>query len=230
MRRLPGYLRRLRFLVLQHLVLPLAIVPLRWLVRSWRAQGPDANLIAEVKARKPVMLFTCHGMFLHLLAFAQIPPRHGRRLVVMLSPSLDGRLLAAALDYFGIDHVQGTLGSRAVAGSREFIKRVQAGDIGVVAADGPRGPCCVAKAGFLRIAAAANAHLLLAATSARHGLTVPSWDRAHLAAPFSRVEILARLLPPPTAGSEDEMLAQVQAAMLKAARQIASPVLPRELH
>jgi hypothetical protein len=222
-----AWLRRARFFLLETLVLPIAIVPLRALVRSWRRRAPDEPTLERTLATPRLVLATYHGMLLHLLAFAPLCARHGRRLVVMLSPSLDGRLLAATLARFGVDHVRATSGRRGIAGSREFLRRVEAGDIGVVAVDGPLGPCCAAKPGFLRLAAKARASVVVATTSARPGLRLGSWDRAHLPAPFASVELTTRMLPPPASRIGRAELAAVQEIMLAEARHIASPVLPR---
>ncbi len=161
--RLPvNWARRLRFAALEKVALPIGILPLRALVRTWRTRGAgDPNFLALMAAPRAVVA-TYHGMFLHLLAYARITPRYRRRLVVLVSPSLDGRLLAATLAHFGIGHVLGTSQARGVSGAREFIARIAAGDIGVIAADGPRGPCCVAKPGLLEIAALADAQVFLA--------------------------------------------------------------------
>jgi len=225
--RLPAnWGRRLRFFALEKIVLPVSIRPLRMLVRSWRPHGgEDANVIALLAAPR-VILATWHGMFLHLLAYAPIVPKRGRRLVVLVSPSLDGRLLAAALAHFGIDHVFGTSNARGVSGAREFIARIASGDVGVIAADGPRGPCCVAKPGLLEIAALANAQIFLALTSARHGLTLPSWDRSHLPPPFAAVNLTVRPFVPQVTLAIDGQLEAMQSELLALARSIASPVLP----
>ena len=222
-------LRRFRFFVLERIVLPVAIIPLRLLIRSWRRRGPDEATLRAVMQTRRVIFVTYHGMLLQLLAFAPLPPAYGRRVVVMLSPSLDGRLLAAALQRFGITHVRGTSGSRGIAGSLEFIERIKAGDIGMVAADGPLGPCCVAKPGVLRIAAAAGAHLAPVTTAASWGAHLGSWDRAHLPAPFARVALALQLLPPPEATDHARGLPAMQQALLGDARRIGSPVLPPEL-
>ena len=119
--------RRLRFLALEKIALPAAIVPLRLLVRTWRAQGyDDPNFLAAMAAPR-VLVATYHGMFLHLLAYAHIPPRHGRRLVVLISPSLDGRLLAATLTHFGcrprLRHQQFTRYKRSRGSSLDGLRR-----------------------------------------------------------------------------------------------------------
>ena len=215
-------LRRLRFFVLEKVVLPLAVIPLRGLIWTWRTRGPSAATMHEIAKVPRVILVTCHGMFLHGLAFARLWVPYGRRVVVMLSPSLDGQLLAATLERFGLDHVCATSDSRGVAGTLEFIRRVEAGDVGLIAVDGPRGPRGVVKPGVLRIAAAAHAQLVVASTAASRGITFGSWDRAHLATPFARVDLVYRLLPP-SAVAADDAISQIQRAFNDAAQQLAHP-------
>jgi lysophospholipid acyltransferase (LPLAT)-like uncharacterized protein len=218
--------RRLRFVALEKIVLPVGAVPLRMLVRSWRARGGDDENVLALLAVPRVMIATWHGMFVHLLAYAPLVFARGRRLIVLVSPSLDGRLLAAALAHFGIDHVYGTSNARGVSGAREFIARIAAGDVGVIAADGPRGPCCVAKPGLLEIAALAEAQVYFVLTSARRGVTLPSWDRSHLPPPFAELNLTVRQFTPPAASALDGELATMQSEMIELARSIASPVLP----
>jgi lysophospholipid acyltransferase (LPLAT)-like uncharacterized protein len=218
--------RRLRFFGLEKVVLPVTIPLLKLLVRSWRPRGGDAPDVRAALAAPRVIVATWHGMFLHWLAYAPLVLKRGRRLVVLVSPSLDGRLLAAALAHFGIDHVFGTSNARGVSGAREFIARIATGDMGIIAADGPRGPCCVAKPGLLEIAALADAQIFVASTSARHGLTLPSWDRSHLPPPFAVLDVAARPFKPRAESSLDLQLEAMQSALLGLSRSIASPVLP----
>jgi lysophospholipid acyltransferase (LPLAT)-like uncharacterized protein len=218
--------RRLRFFALEKMILPAGSVPLRVLVRSWRARGGDDPNVPAVLAAPRVIVATWHGMFMHLLAYVPLVFARGRRVIVLVSPSLDGRLLAAALARFGIDHVFGTTNARGVSGAREFIARIAAGDVGVIAADGPRGPCCVAKPGLLEIAALADAQVFLVLTSARHGLTLPSWDRSHLPPPFAALSLTVRPFVPPPASDLDGQLEAMQSGMIELARSISSPVLP----
>jgi lysophospholipid acyltransferase (LPLAT)-like uncharacterized protein len=212
-------MRRLRFLLVERIFLPMAIVPFKLLVRSWRRADPDPDALRAVLAAPRIVLLTFHGMLLHLVAFSVLANDAGRRLVVMLSPSLDGRLLAAFLSHFGIDHVSATTGSRGAAGSREFIRRIAAGDVGVIAVDGPRGPCCSVAPGFARIARAADAAIGLIATSADRGVRFGSWDRAHLPLPFARIAMSIRF---PVANDA----AAVETELLGAAHALQSPVLP----
>jgi hypothetical protein len=72
--------RRLRFFALEKIALPAGIMPLRMLVRTWRARGSDDPYFLAAMAAPRVVVATYHGMFLHLLAYAHVPPRYGRRL------------------------------------------------------------------------------------------------------------------------------------------------------
>lgn len=220
--------RRARFFLLERLVLPLVILPVKAWMWTWRTRSPDERVVSESLRLQPMVVVTFHGMFLQLLAFSRLAARERRRLVVMLSPSLDGRLLAAFLRHFDIDHVQATTNSRGAAGSRELIRRLEAGSIGVVAVDGPRGPCCIAKAGALRLARLARAEIALAVTSANRGWTLGSWDRSHLPAPFARVELSLEWLPQQRE-SRSDIAAIVQQKLVRTAQRMASPTLPASL-
>ncbi len=221
-------LRHFRFFLLEKIVLPIAIVPLRLLMRTWRLRPPERALVEQLGKTPRLVIATSHGMLLHLLAFSWLASGQSRRLVVMLSPSLDGRLLAALLTHFGVDHVRAATNRLGVAGSRQFARRVEEGDIGVIAVDGPRGPCFSATPGFLRIATAARAKIVLAVTSASHGITLGSWDRAHLPEPFARVYLSLQALPDAD-GDRASDLPAIRDLMLDTARKLRSPVLPPEL-
>jgi len=205
--------------VLEKILLPIAIVPLRLIVRTWRLDPPSTESQAEVINCPRVVLFTYHGMFLQLLAYAHLVNNAGRRLVVMLTPSLDGRLLAAMLSHFDIDSVMASPGDRDVRGALEFTRRIEAGDLGLIAVDGPRGPACVAQPRALELARTADAQIYLTITSAGRGIRFGSWDCSYLPLPFARTALHIEKFPA-SAGSE-----ALQAAMLRSARDLQSPVV-----
>lgn len=217
--------RRQYFFILEKILLPVIAFPLRLLVRSWRWPAADAVMIRRISETPRIMLVTFHGMLLHLLALPRFIPRQG---VVMLSPSYDGRLLAAFLNYFGVNHVFGSSRSRNIAGPLELVRRTQAGEVGLIAVDGPRGPRGVVKPGFLKLAAAADAHLLLVTSTASRGITLKTWDRAHIPAPFAKLQFSLELVPPPSRADAEQTLSAVQALLLSSARAIDSPVVKRD--
>jgi lysophospholipid acyltransferase (LPLAT)-like uncharacterized protein len=195
-----GYGRRLRFFLIERVLLPIAIVPVRLWIGSWRAAPADDAVMQHLFGVLPRMVvLTYHGLFFQLLAFCYVSRQFDRPFVVMLSPSLDGRLLGRLLSYFGLDCVYATTERRAVAGSREFSRRVERGDVGIVAVDGPRGPCGSFHAGALRLAASCDAEVALAVPHSDRGWTLPSWDRQFLPPPFARVTLHMTELPRQTA-------------------------------
>jgi lysophospholipid acyltransferase (LPLAT)-like uncharacterized protein len=221
--------RRLRFFFLEKILLPAAIVPLRMLVWSWRKTGPDPTLLREVLATRPLICVTYHGMFIHLLAYSRLPEAVGRRLLVLITPSLDGRLLGAMLRYFEIEHILVAPGKRAVAGVKEFIRRLDDGDIGVIAVDGPRGPACIAQPQALEIARSSGAVVFLMVTSGGRGIKFGSWDRSHLPLPFSPTKLRLERFPSASSSDDGSRTLALQSAMIRAAREIQSPVLAPEL-
>ena len=150
-------IRRLRFFLLENLVLPLAIFPLRALIWSWRKEGPGQDVTDEIAAMPRVILTIWHGSLLHGFAFFPLAKPYGRRWRVLVTPSLDGRLAAATLDRLDAGHVLLVSGVRGVDAATQFIRCVEAGEVGVIIADGPLGPRGVVKAGVARTVAVAGA-------------------------------------------------------------------------
>jgi len=214
--------RRQYFFILEKILLPIIALPVRLLVKSLRWPAADAVMIQRIGATPRIMLVTFHGMLVHLLTLRRFMPR---QIVVMLSPSYDGRLLAAFLKHFGVNHVFGSSRSRNIAGPLELVRRIQAGEVGLIAVDGPRGPRGVVKPGFLKLACAADAHLLLVTTSASRGITFKTWDRAHVPAPFATLKLSFQLLPPPKRAEAEQNLSAVQALLLSSAREVGSPIV-----
>ncbi len=215
--------RRIRFVILEKIVLPVAIVPLKVLIWTWRRRGPDEEAWREMASAPRAILVTYHGMFLDLLGYAHRVPKIGKRLLVMLTPSLDGRLLGAAIAHFQIDHVLATYGKRGVAGSLEFSRRVEEGALGLIAVDGPRGPAGIAGPEALQLARAAQAQIYLAVTSGHPSVGFNSWDHAHIALPFAVTEFcLKRFVP--IEGSDEANLTALQAAMEQTARELGSSI------
>jgi len=207
--------------VLEKLVLPLIIAPFRVVVWSWQRSEPDPATLHNLMETPRAIVATYHGMFLQLLAYT---PVSKRRLFVVLTPSLDGRLLAAALRHFGIDHLAVARGKRGIAGSREFARRLNEGDIAIVAVDGPRGPAGVAQAHVLRLAQVSQASVFLAITSAPRGIRFGAWDRSCLPLPFSRIECRLKGFEDDRNGNGASGVEALQTAMMRAAREINSPI------
>lgn len=215
-------LRAAKFWLLRRIVLPVVYVPVWWWVRSWRAvRQPDAELAALLGSGR-VVIATYHGMILHLLAYDRVLKGHGRDLVVFLSPSRDGELVADVLRKLGVECVRGSSRSRAIAATREFLHVLGQGKVGLITTDGPRGPIFVSKPGVLRLSEACGATVLMAVTTADRGRLFGSWDRMHLPWPRARVEVRVRRFEDP-GGDDAARLAALDAQMVAFARELGNP-------
>jgi lysophospholipid acyltransferase (LPLAT)-like uncharacterized protein len=216
-------IRRLRFALLERIVLPLAFLPLRALIWSWRSRSPSPALLAEIAAWPRVVLTIFHGTLIEGLAYTAMWRPYGRQWVVLTTPSLDGRFAAAMLARFGVRCAPLVPGARGAEAAREFVARVEAGDVGVILVDGPRGPRGVVKPGVARTIAAARARTVAAGLAAAPGIGVNSWDRTYVPAPFARVQASFRALPAPPAGDAHDAAA-IQAALDGAVRDAAHAI------
>lgn len=187
-------MRRLRFLLLERVLLPLAMLPWRAWMRSWRMHGPDPTMLAELAKRPRVIVMIFHGTLVEGLAQTAMWKPYGRHWVVLTTPSLDGQFAVAMLDRFTVRCAPLVQGERGAEAAREFIARVAAGDIGCILVDGPRGPRGVVKSGVARTVAAAGAEVVAAGLAASSGFHFNSWDRTYLPAPFAQVHVRFRLL------------------------------------
>jgi len=224
----PSLRHRLALNFAERIGVPLIIPPLRFLVWSWRKEGPSEEQWRELLVR-PVVFATCHGMLFHCIAFAHFPARFGRPLTVMVSPSLGGTVLGMILKRFGMTPIFGKPGRRGAASARRFVRRIACGNSGVLAVDGSRGPAFEVKPGVVLVARQARADVLVTTTSAGPGISFPTWDRAHLPAPFSRVKFVLQRLGDLDLNNVEGSVRRIQRTFIETARELRSPVLPRRL-
>lgn len=208
-----GVWRRLRFAFLERTVLP----PGMWLLRRWlQTCQCTVDGLADLQsglAADQTVVAVLHGSMLHLLALSlTLRGAQRRRFFVLLSASLDGHLLAAALQRFGIDHAVGASGEDGERGGRQVIRKLRDRQVAVIAVDGPTGPRGVAKPGLGRLVQMADAHLLVVRTTAR-GLRLPSWDRCHVPWPFTRIHFTIHHLPSPQATQTPHLVRQIEAML-----------------
>src|SRR4029079_13360256 len=115
------------------------------------------------------------------MAWQRLAPMH-----MLISAHRDGRIIADAVTYFGVDSIAGSSRRGGTAALRTMLRRLEAGDCIGITPDGPRGPAMRASAGIVNIARLARVLIvpIVFATSRRRVLR--SWDRFHLALPFGR--------------------------------------------
>jgi lysophospholipid acyltransferase (LPLAT)-like uncharacterized protein len=105
---------------------------------------------------------------------------------MLISAHPDGRIIAGAMTYFGIETIAGSTRRGGSAALRTMLKRLQEGDCVGITPDGPRGPAMNVSVGIVNIARRARVPIvpITYATSRRRMLA--TWDRFHLALPFGR--------------------------------------------
>jgi lysophospholipid acyltransferase (LPLAT)-like uncharacterized protein len=147
----------------------------------WTEEGAEhARRMCE--GGRPFVGAFWHGRMLMIpMAWRRMAPMH-----ILISAHRDGRIIADAIAYFGVQSVAGSTRHGGSAALRALVKLLAAGDCIAVTPDGPAGPAMVASAGIVNVARLARVPIIpiVFATSRRRILR--TWDRMHLALPFGR--------------------------------------------
>lgn len=126
-----------------------------------------------------------HKDFLFALDFF----RRRRRVVVMVSRSKDGELVARALHRLGYRTVRGSSSAGGREALSELTNLVRDGWGSAIIADGPRGPARQAKIGCVLAARDSGAPLLTWGCHASPNVTLHNWDRTLIPKPFARITV-----------------------------------------
>ena len=159
-------------------------------------------------AGRPFIGAFWHGRMMMIASvWARRAPMH-----MLISAHRDGRIIADAVAYFGIDAIAGSTRRGGSAALRLMLKKLRDGDCVAITPDGPRGPAMVASAGIANLARLAQVPIvpITFATSRRY--TAGTWDRFHIAFPFGRGVILW--------GDPIELAGDLDEAGLEAARRL----------
>jgi lysophospholipid acyltransferase (LPLAT)-like uncharacterized protein len=175
----------------------LALWPLGLLARTWgwtlRFETTDEDLRNFLKSDEPLAMVLWHN---RLFLAPQIIRRYRRRPVyALVSASQDGAWLAAFFATIGMRSVRGSSNQLAREAVGALIARLREGnDIGITP-DGPRGPMYDFKGGAYIVTRRAGTPVLLIGGRFTSAWRLKSWDGFYLPKPFSRVQMLCRLVP-----------------------------------
>ncbi len=109
-----------------------------------------------------------------------IPCRKEGKLNVMISTSLDGRIISYCVGHLGIKTISGSTERRgAVSGSMQVIEALKSGESAAIMVDGPRGPLHKVKNGIIKFAQLAQVPIIpLHWYSPQiNFLRLPGWDK-----------------------------------------------------
>jgi lysophospholipid acyltransferase (LPLAT)-like uncharacterized protein len=184
-----------------------AYAKLIWVTGRWTIEGREHLLRLHDEGR-PTFAAFWHGRIL-VMPFAW----HGRtKFHMLISAHADGRIIAGAVNYFGIEWIAGSSNDGGGAALRAMLRHLKAGDGVGITPDGPDGPAMNAKPGIVVAARLAKAAVLPVSYATRWRRVLGTWDRFHLPLPFSRGIMIYG--PPIEIGTASDP-ASIEAARLK---------------
>ena len=158
-------------------------------VKSWRVRtSATPAAMRALEGEQPVI-----PCFWHRRSFASIPyllqtAQGGRRYCLLVSPSVDGELVAQVARYWDVDVVRGSATRTGGKAIRNLYRRLSKdGSSPLIAPDGPHGPAHEAKPGAVMLAQLSGAPILPMAFATDRPWTLKSWDRLLIPQPFSKV-------------------------------------------
>ncbi|MEI9983332.1 MAG: lysophospholipid acyltransferase family protein [Aliidongia sp.] len=131
---------------------------------------------------KPFILAFWHGR----LMMAPMAWRRGASMNMLISANKDGRIIADAIKHFDLDTITGSKSKGGMAALRAMLRALGDGQNVGVTPDGPRGPAMRASPGIIAAARMTGAPILPLSYATRRRHVLGSWDRFHVAMPFSR--------------------------------------------
>jgi len=161
---------------------------LAWLIgRSlrWEEEGRE-HLAAARGSGRPILFVFWHNRLLHSCY------RLSReRLVMLVSRSRDGDIIARVAYDQGIATVRGSTSRGGTAAVRALARELKAGGIcGGITPDGPRGPRYVLQPGALLVARLAGALIVPVSLGFSSKKTFASWDAFQFPWPFARARLV----------------------------------------
>lgn len=113
------------------------------------------------------------------------------KMVILISQSKDGEVLARAMRHYGYHVVRGSSSRGGVGGMIALLKAARQGYHGVLAVDGPQGPRHVCKPGIVRLCQKTGLPLLPAtAAVSRKYVFEKTWNKDYIPLPFGRQVLL----------------------------------------
>jgi 3-deoxy-D-manno-octulosonic-acid transferase len=152
-----------------------------WATSRWQVErGEIPRRLHEEK--RPFILAFWHGRLLMMpMAWDRAVP-----IRMLISAHRDGRLIADSVALFGIGSIAGSSTRGGSAALRQMVRALREGACVGITPDGPRGPAEVASEGIVATARIARVPIVPLSYATRGRRVLGTWDRFHLALPFTR--------------------------------------------
>ncbi|HXX93023.1 MAG TPA: lysophospholipid acyltransferase family protein [Planctomycetota bacterium] len=164
-----------------------AVAPpvVRGLMSTCSVRAHNRRILDEfVKPKKAFIGIVWHKDFLFVLDYFR-----GARIVVMVSRSKDGELVARTLLRLGYQTVRGSSSAGGKEALLELTRMVRDGWGSCIIADGPRGPARVSKLGPVIASKESGVPMIPFGCHAERAWKMRNWDQTVIPKPFTRVAI-----------------------------------------
>ena len=155
-----------------------------WTIREFRKTEEEEDYIRNLSGNYILTLW--HGHIFYLFYYLRRRPDFH----LLISPSLDGDLLARLAQLMGYSVIRGSTFKKAVSSGRSLIKVLRSGERIIIIADGSRGPRIKAQAGSIQIAGMTNSPLIPMTYEAKRKFYLDTWDRFVLPFPFTHCSVI----------------------------------------
>jgi hypothetical protein len=150
-----------------------------WTIRGFRKKTEAEDYLCNSSGSYILTLW--HGRIFYLFYHLRRRPD----LHLLISPSVDGDLLARLARLMGYSIIRGSTFKKPVSSARSLIKVLKRGERVIIIADGSRGPRLKAQTGSIQIAGITNSPLIPMAYSVTRKIELNTWDRFVLPLPFT---------------------------------------------
>jgi len=155
----------------------------RGLMSTCRYKTVHGDVSEFLEHDKPFIGVVWHKDLLFALDFF----RRRRKIVVMVSRSKDGELVARALERMGYRTVRGSSSAGGREALAELTDLLRQGWGSAIIADGPRGPARQSKIGPVLASRNSGVPMLLWGVHASPSITLKNWDRTMIPKPFAKI-------------------------------------------
>jgi len=114
--------------------------------------------------------------------------RKFEKIVILVSPSKDGELVAAPIRVLGYQTVRGSSSRKGISALKKMIEFSREYSLGITP-DGPTGPSEKIKDGLLYLAFQTQLPIVPVAVDVASEWTFDSWDKFRFPKPFSKIQI-----------------------------------------
>lgn len=165
-------------------------------LRLWYALGETVVMQEDgtphdLALDKAYVFASWHEQMFSCMHFMSCEVRRGRRSVTLISPSVDGDLIAKVAMLRGSDVVRGSSTRSGFAAMRALITAMRKLDSTThVITDGPKGPARESKSGVIMLARMSRAPLVPVVCVSSSEKRLGTWDRLRLPFPFSKKLVL----------------------------------------